>query len=117
MTDLGQQGLQTLSIPTDATGVLEVELCLVVGARRVVLFASLIEAEAAQYRRLARVFQRSGFATLVFDLSHAPPATLGRHLLAVSEWAAHNPRTHHLEQAFFGGQSIAQIARRAAQLR
>ena len=115
MNNLGQQGQQTLDIPLDSSSTLEVEFCMPAGARRIVLFACHCEAEQIQHRTLARVFQKAGFATLVFDLCNTPQAALSQRLIAVSEWVGHNPRTKHLEQAFFGGKTIAQIARSAVQ--
>lgn len=111
----GQQDAQLVDIPLDSTRTLEVELCLMAGARRIVLFACHCEAEKSSHRMLARVFQKAGFATLVFDLCDTPQTALSLRLIAISEWVGHNPKTKHLEQAFFGGKTIAQIARSAVQ--
>jgi putative phosphoribosyl transferase len=125
---------ETLAIPFDGSpsgpGVLDADLFLPVGARGLVMFVhgSGSTRSSPRNRFVARVIQRAGLATLLFDLLTPDEAAedevtaqlrfdvelLTSRVLAVTRWVAALPRTRGLRVGYFGASTGAAAALAAA---
>jgi putative phosphoribosyl transferase len=114
-----------VTIPVGAVD-LAGELVVPVGAAGVVVFAhgSGSSRHSPRNRYVAEVLQDEGLATLLFDLltpdeevdrAHVfDVRLLGRRLVTVTEWLAHDPATRRLPVGYFGASTGAAAALWAA---
>src|SRR5512145_1771490 len=113
---------EVLAIPFDGSasgpGVLDAELMVPAGAKGLVMFVhgSGSTRRSPRNRHVARVMQRAGFATLLFDLLTPAEAAedertarlrfdvplLTSRVLAATRWVSALPRTRGLRLGYFG---------------
>lgn len=116
--------------PRPGAGFLEADLAIPPGAKGLVLFVHGSGSTRHSPRNLlvAGTLQRSGFATLLFDLLTPEEAVedeatarfrfdvplLTSRVLAATRWAAKEPRTRHMGIGYFGASTGAAAALEAA---